>query len=140
MQAREIMTTPVIAVTPSATLGEASRLMTQHGFTTLPVVDEGGRLLGVVSEEDLVREGFPDPERPDEADPDGGVLLSGHRTAGTVMRTPGMAAAADLEVTELAHRMAAARLRSIPVVDSGVLVGIVTFQDVLRVVPAAGRP
>ncbi|WP_406632618.1 HPP family protein [Amycolatopsis sp. WGS_07] len=130
MHVRDIMTTPVIAVTPSASLAEASQLMTRHGFTALPVVDGRGRLLGLLNEEDVLRAGTPG-----EAGPDDGVILGGHRTAGSVMRTPGMAAAAGLEVSELAGRMAEAGVRSLPVLDDGILVGMVTFQDVLRAHP-----
>ena len=130
MQVRDIMTTPVIAVTPSASLPEASRLMTRHGFTALPVVDSQGRLLGLLNEEDVLRAGDPG-----EAGPDEGAMLGGHRTAASVMRTPGLGAAADLEIGELARRMTEAGVRSLPVLDNGILVGMVTLRDVLRARP-----
>lgn len=133
MHARDIMTTPVIAVTPSVPLPDAGRLMARHGFTALPVVDSHGRLLGLLTEEDVVRAGIPG-----EAGPDEGAMISGHRTAGSVMRTPPLGAAASLECAELARRMSEAGIRSLPVLDDGVLVGMVTFQDVLRALPAAG--
>ncbi|MQA12370.1 MAG: CBS domain-containing protein [Pseudonocardiaceae bacterium] len=53
MQARDIMNTPVIAVSPRATLVETAELLHAQGFTTLPVVNEGGRLVGIVSESDI---------------------------------------------------------------------------------------
>ncbi|MGV9292879.1 CBS domain-containing protein [Amycolatopsis sp. NPDC003676] len=133
MHARDIMTTPVIAVTSSAPLPEAGRLMARHGFTALPVVDTRGRLLGLLTEEDVIRAGIPG-----DVDPDAGAMIVGHRTAGSVVRTPGLGAAADLECGELARRMTEAGIRSLPVLNDGVLVGMVTFQDVLRVLPAAG--
>ncbi|MBB1152280.1 CBS domain-containing protein [Amycolatopsis dendrobii] len=133
MHARDIMTTPVIAVTPSVPLPEAGELMARHGFTALPVVDSSGRLLGLLTEEDVVRAGIPG-----DADPDAGAMISGHRTAGAVMRRPALGAAADLECGELARRMTEAGIRSLPVLDDGVLVGMVTLRDVLRVLPAAG--
>jgi CBS domain-containing protein len=133
MHARDIMTTPVIAVIATASLAEASRLMTRRGFTTVPVVDSRGGLLGQLSEQDLIRAGFPD-----EPDPDAGVMLGGHRIVASVMQAPDLAAAADLDVAELAHRMAEARVRALPVVEGDTLVGMVTYQDVLRVLPAAG--
>ncbi|MCG3754157.1 MULTISPECIES: HPP family protein [Amycolatopsis] len=133
MHARDIMTTPVIAVTASVPLPEAARLMARHGFTALPVVDSRGRLMGLLTEEDVIRAGIPGG-----ADPDAGAMLGGHRTAGAVMRTPALCAAADLDCGELARRMSEAGIRSLPVLDDGVLVGMVTFQDVLRVLPGAG--
>lgn len=133
MRAREIMTTPTFALTPSATLEEAARMMTAHGFTTMPVVDADGRLLGLLSEEDILRRPAP------PGDPDTGVMLDGGpRTAGSAMRTAGLAVPADTAVAELARRMTDAGVRSAPVVEGGHVVGMITFQDVLRAV--AGRP
>ncbi|MEV4050014.1 CBS domain-containing protein [Amycolatopsis sp. NPDC049688] len=133
MRAREIMTTPTFALTPSATLEEAARTMTAHGFTTMPVVDADGRLLGLLSEEDILRTPAP------PGDPDTGVMLDGApRTAGSAMRTTGLAVPAGTEVAELARRMTDAGVRSAPVVEGGHVVGMITFHDVLRAV--AGRP
>lgn len=53
--ARELMTTPVVAVAPAATLGEAARLMHDKGIKRLPVVDGDGRVLGIVSRRDLLK-------------------------------------------------------------------------------------
>jgi CBS domain-containing protein len=127
MRAREIMTTPTFALTPSATLEEAAETMTHHGFTTMPVVDVDGKLLGLVSEADILR--VPAPP----GDPDTGVMLDGGpRTAGSVMRQAGPAVPGDIEVRELARMMTDADVRSAPVVEGGHVVGMVTFQDVLR--------
>ncbi|MEU5266574.1 CBS domain-containing protein [Amycolatopsis sp. NPDC021455] len=127
MRAREIMTTPTFALAPSATLEEAVEMMSAHGFTTMPVVDADGRLLGLLSEEDILR------TPPPPGDPDTGVMLDGRsRTAGSVMRTTGLAVPADTDVRELARWMTDAGVRSAPVVEDGHVVGMITFQDVLR--------
>ncbi|MGW4059933.1 CBS domain-containing protein [Amycolatopsis sp. NPDC004747] len=127
MRARDIMTTPTFALAPTATLGEAAETMTAHGFTTMPVVDADGRLLGVLSEVDILRSPAP------PGDPDTGAMLDGGpRTAGSVMRTTGLAVPPDTDVRELARRMTDAGVRSAPVVEGGHVVGMVTFQDVLR--------
>ncbi|MET8997519.1 CBS domain-containing protein [Amycolatopsis sp. Hca4] len=127
MRARDIMTTPTFALAPTATLEEAAKVMTAHGFTTMPVVDADGRLLGLLSEVDILR--VPAPP----GDPDTGVLLDGGpRTVGAVMRTSGLAVPADTDVGELARRMTDAGVRSAPVVEGGHVVGMITFQDVLR--------
>ncbi|MEV4603373.1 CBS domain-containing protein [Amycolatopsis sp. NPDC049253] len=138
MQTHDIMTTPVIAVTPSASLAEAASVMTEHGFTTLPVVDQAAKLVGLVSEVDLVQSGFPSGSTA-TGDPDTGAMLGRHRTVATVMRSPGLAVPGGLDPTELAHRMTEAGVRALPVVDNGILVGMVTFRDVLRAVPATGN-
>ena len=127
MRAREIMTTPTFALAPSATLDEAAEMMTAHGFTTMPVVDAEGRLLGLLSEADILR------TPPPPGDPDTGVMLDGGpHTAGSVMRTTGLAVPADTDVRELARRMTDAGVRSAPVVEGGHVVGMINFQDVLR--------
>ncbi len=53
--AREVMTTPVITVGPDASLGEAARLMHRRGVKRLPVVNGGGRILGILSRADLLK-------------------------------------------------------------------------------------
>ena len=127
MRARDIMTTPTFALTPSASLEEAAEMMSAHGFTTMPVVDADGQLLGLVSEEDILRAPAA------SGDPDTGVMLDGGpRTAESVMRTSGLAVPADTDVRELARRMTDAGVRSAPVVEGGHVVGMITFQDVLR--------
>ena len=127
MRARDIMTTPTFALTPSATLDEAAAVMTGHGFTTMPVVDADGRLLGLLSEVDILR--APEPA----GDPETGVMLDSRpRTAASVMRTSGLAVPAGTDVGVLARRMTEAGVRSAPVVEGGRVVGMITFQDVLR--------
>ncbi|MBE1495682.1 CBS domain-containing protein [Amycolatopsis lexingtonensis] len=127
MRARDIMTTPTFALTPSATLDEAAEMMTGHRFTTMPVVDADGRLLGLLTEADILL--TPEPS----GDPDTGVMLdSKPRTAGAAMRTTGLAVPAGTDVRELARQMTDAGVRSAPVVEGGRVIGMVTFQDVLR--------
>ncbi|QRP50360.1 HPP family protein [Amycolatopsis sp. FDAARGOS 1241] len=140
METRDIMSTPVLAVTPSASLAEAAREMLCRGFTSLPVVDAGGRLVGVVDEADLVRAGFPDPARELGNADRRATPAAGSDTVEAVMHTPGVAVPADLDPAELARRMTDAGVRALPVVEHELLVGVVTFQDVLRVLPAAGQP
>jgi CBS domain-containing protein len=53
--AAEVMTTPVVTVSPDATVAAAARLLARHGIKRLPVVDDDGRLVGIVSRADLLR-------------------------------------------------------------------------------------
>lgn len=50
------MTTPVVTVAPSTTVHDAAALLAERGFTALPVVDDHDRLVGIVTEADLVRD------------------------------------------------------------------------------------
>ncbi len=117
MRARDIMTTPTIAVTPSATLEEAAKVMAANRFTTLPVVTQA-----------------PGPA----GDPDTGAMLGGQvRTAGAAMRRSGFGVVPDTEVSDLAGRMSDAGMRSAPVIEGGRVVGMVTLGDVLRALGGA---
>src|SRR5580700_9684580 len=55
MLARDVMTTPVVSVTPATRTRDAIELMLSHHLSGLPVVDEAGKLVGILSEGDFVR-------------------------------------------------------------------------------------
>ena len=55
MRAHQIMTRPVITVTPDTTIVEAAKIMLKHHISGLPVVDATGKLTGIVSEDDFIR-------------------------------------------------------------------------------------
>jgi CBS domain-containing protein len=97
-----------------------------RGFTAAPVVDAAGQLVGIVSEADLVGS----PVVPDwwlvqrEPDP----------TVEQIMTSPPTTMRSGDDLADVVAVMLDARIRSIPIVDDGELVGIVTRRDVLRVV------
>lgn len=131
MQVREVMTTPAVAVTPTATIGEAIAVLAGRGITTLPVVDDAGRLLGLLTEDDVIQATyFPDPRS--DGGPDAGVSLSGGVTVRAIMRRPAAGTHPDTDITALAEGMLERRIRSIPVLERGRVIGIVTWQDLLR--------
>src|SRR5215469_3280368 len=59
MRARDVMSAPVITVTPDDAVKYAANLLASRGYTALPVVDGDDRLIGIVTEADLVRDRFP---------------------------------------------------------------------------------
>lgn len=62
MLVREVMTTRVVTVRPETSAKEAIQALDGNGITSMPVVDGAGRLVGVVSEADVLREALlPDP-------------------------------------------------------------------------------
>jgi CBS domain-containing protein len=133
MRARDIMTTPVIAVRPETPIKEAAATLAEHGFTALPVIDADDRLIGIVTEADLVRDRVPrDPRalcHPGEAMPTVATT-----TVGEVMTTPAVAMGPGSDVAVLARALLDAGHRSMPIVDSARLVGIVTRRDIVRVI------
>jgi CBS domain-containing protein len=138
MRARDIMTTPVITVRPATPIKEAAALLAAHGFTALPVVDDENRLIGIVTEADLVRDRVPrDPRalcHPGEELPT--VATS---AVGEVMTTPVVAMGPGTDVAVLARALLDAGYRSMPIVDGARPVGIVTRRDIVRVIARDDR-
>ena len=134
MRARDIMTSPVIAVRAGTTVQDAAALLAARGFTALPVVDDDDRLIGIVTEADLVRDRFPrDPRSLIHGTPHTEAVPAA-RTVGEVMTTPVTAMGAGTDIADLTMVLLDARLRSMPIVDGSRLIGIVTRRDLVRVV------
>ncbi len=118
---QDVMTTEVVVAYPTTPVKQAAGLLTQHGVSALPVTDGQGRVLGVVSEADLLGGGQRLADRQAAA------------TAGEVMASPAVTVNPQATVTEAARRMQASGVKRLPVVaGSGRLVGIVSRADLLR--------
>ena len=125
MRARDVMTSPVITLRPDAPSQAAAALLCSHGFTSAPVVDAAGTLVGIASEADLLRGRIV---------PDGWVVAPERDSTVEEVMTPAPAAMRpEADLADVVALMLDARLRSVPLVDDGKLVGIVTRRDVLRV-------
>lgn len=130
LRVADLMTIDVVTVTPEHTLGEAWDLMREHHIRHLPVVDEAGRLVGLVTHRDLLAAATSSLTFP--AEHDRVFLLGGHRVA-EVMETHLSTATADDPAPDVGERMARHRIGCVPVVDTeGRLVGIVTETDYLH--------
>lgn len=132
MLVRDIMSTPTIAITSDASIAEAAATMASRGFTSLPVTDQDGRLLGLLTEADIVSGVTAAGEG--RSDPDTGVMLT-HRPnlVAALMRPAPVVTSPGIGVFDLAETMVARQLRSVPVLSGGKLVGIVTLRDLIRV-------
>jgi CBS domain-containing protein len=128
MRARDIMTTPAVCVRSSTPFGEVAAILTEHGFTAVPVVDDGDRLIGLVSEADLIRERFGLRAHP----PIGDGETQPRSTAGEVMTSPVEFVRPEATLSALAKCMITGRRHSVPVVEGGRVVGVVTRRDVVR--------
>lgn len=127
MRARDIMTTPPVCVRPSTPLAEVAAVLADNGFTAAPVVDERGRLVGIVSEADLIRERFglhPQRGADEPAEP--------RATARAVMTTPVEFVRPETTLSALAKCMVTGRRRCAPVVEGDRVVGVVTRRDVVQ--------
>jgi CBS domain-containing protein len=128
MRAQDIMTSPVVTVRPDTPLKQAAALLAERGFTALPVTDADDRLVGIVSEADLVRDRIPHDPRHRGAV----VPAPRHALVGDVMTAPVTFAGVGADAAELAAMMLDYHLRSVPIVDDDRVVGIVTRRDLVR--------
>jgi CBS domain-containing protein len=126
---REIMSSPAVVVPPETTVKAAAALLAAHGFTCLPVVTGDGRLVGVVSEAELLAGRFPPDPRVPIADRVDRVLGA---TVGDVMVRDVLVAHPQEGVADLLTVLRSADVRSLPVVDDGVVVGVATYRDLVR--------
>ena len=121
MKIRELMRTAVVTVTEVTSLGDATRLMMRHQIRHLPVV-RGNRLVGILSERDILHYRALTSFREDwQQSPVTAAMVATMQTAGP-----------DDSLTEVAGRLANARIGAMPIVDCGALIGLVTVSDVLQ--------
>ncbi|MEU3744144.1 MULTISPECIES: CBS domain-containing protein [Streptomyces] len=133
----EVMTHDVVTAAPETRFKQIARLFADHDVSAVPVVDADRRLLGVVSEADLLR---TTAELPDLEGRWAGVrLLSQERglpdaeTAAQLMTSPAVTAQANWNLVETARTMQRSGVKRLPVTDeTGRLVGIISRSDLLR--------
>ena len=141
---KDVMTSTVVAVKETAGFKHIVNVMLRRGVSAFPVLDADDRVVGVISEADLLlKEVGPEPF----TGPAKSVLATGRRgerakasglTAGELMSKPAVTIGPDATVAQAAKLMYARRVKRLPVVaDDGRLVGIVSRVDVLSVF---GRP
>lgn len=132
MLVRELMSSSAVTVSPSLRLKAALQLLAEHDITSLPVVSPSGRILGVVSEADLIRD-LVAPDRraqviPTDKEPLRGSVVEDVMTAHAVTVTPNT----DLETA--VDLMTSTSVKSLPVVDErGVVRGVLSRRDVVQV-------
>jgi CBS-domain-containing membrane protein len=131
MQTRDIMTSPVVTVTPDTALKDAAATLVEHGINAAPVVTEDRRLLGIVSEADLLG-----PDAPQHPGAGGGRSPDRRRprTVQEVMTPAVYTIPEDADAAAAGRLLRRHGLKSIPVVTNGLVVGIVARRDLLRLV------
>ena len=132
---KDVMTTEVVAVRRETTFKEMAAVLRRYRVSALPVVDDAGRVLGVVSEADLLaKEALSDPGPVAELVHRRDVRKAEGLTAGDLMTSPPVTATPDDPVEQAARMMHFMRVKRLPVVNSdGQLVGIISRADVLAV-------
>jgi CBS domain-containing protein len=140
MKVQDLMTRSVLTGRPDTPLKDAAALLSEHRISGLPVVDDERRVLGVLSEGDVIfkesgiregRHGFL--ERLLAVPPTGLELKIAARTVGEAMSAPALTIGPRRPVTEAATTMIEEGVNRLPVVDDEErLVGIVTRADLVR--------
>ncbi|MFF8598010.1 CBS domain-containing protein [Streptomyces sp. NPDC015232] len=133
----DVMTKKVVAVLPDADFKEIVTTMQRWQVTAVPVVEGEGRVVGVVSEADLLlKEEFHDHrlglvEQLRRLD---ATAKAGARRAGDLMTSPAVTVAPEASLPQAARLMATHHVKRLPVVDTGgVIQGIVSRSDLLKV-------
>ena len=117
MIARDIMTSNVCTIRPEASAQEAAQLLSQKRISGLPVVNPDGRIIGIVTEADIISK----------------VNQEGLRVA-DIMSHEVIAVDEETSVSEIASLLANRRIKRVPVVEKGKLVGIVSRADIVNAV------
>ena len=110
----------VTTVAPDASVAEAVSMLRVHNIGALVVSNDGTTVAGIISERDIVR----------ALASDGADTLS--QTVGDLMVTEVFTCGTKAQVAELMELMTAKRVRHVPVVDDGALVGIISIGDVVK--------
>jgi CBS domain-containing protein len=134
----EVMAREVIAVRPDTSLQTAAELMLEQGISGMPVVDDEGQLVGMLSKTDVVRHQLDEDAAPVGTLPSGQHLLEG-TIVEDVMTPRVLAVREGASLADAAKIMVTAGVHRVPVVNrKGALAGLITTSDIVRWV--AGLP
>lgn len=143
MHVKDAMTADVITVGPEVSVHKAARLMSDHGVSGLPVVEADGRLIGIVTEGDLIlRQAAPRARHWWHrffADPDAlarDYQKAAGTTVGEVMTRAVVSVSPSLGIDTAARILHDRGLRRVPVVRDGRLVGILARGDLVKALAA----
>ena len=144
MKVEDIMSKDVITVTPKTSVHGAARLMVDHAISGLPVVDDMGNVVGIVSEGDLILQEKPRQRLPwwrvffGDAERLAREYQKAHGiTVAEVMTRSLITVSPDLSIESVALILDQHRIRRVPVVADSQLVGIVSRGDLIKALSVA---
>jgi CBS domain-containing protein len=139
MRVEDVMTVDVVTVKPETSLKDMARGLSRSRISGMPVVDDDGRVIGVISEADLLAKEQSEPDqragtiarlvKRDEGEEPSRLDAT---TVGEAMTTPAIIIEAHWPVAIAADQMLERGINRLPVVQQGRLVGIVTRADLVR--------
>jgi CBS domain-containing protein len=144
MNAREVMTSPVISATADTPVREIAQLLLKNHISAIPILDKSGAPIGMVSEGDLI--GRVQTESNERREWRLALLAEGEslssdflsnlvrpeRVASEVMSRPVVTVEEHTDTAEIARLLAAYRIKRVPVVRNGQVIGIVSRENLLR--------
>ncbi|MDR5867491.1 CBS domain-containing protein [Halomonas koreensis] len=139
MRAADVMTPHVITVSPDSEVRQIASLLLEHGISAVPVVDDDQRLLGIVSEGDLIRR-LENEDTPHSwwlrlfasGDQAADYVRTHGRLAGEIMTPDPVSVDEDAPLHEIASLLEKRRIKRVPVIRDGRVVGIVSRSNLLR--------
>lgn len=112
LTAQDVMTRAVITVSPDSHVEEAAERMVRHRITGLPVLDDGGAVVGMISDFDVIGKRGP--------------------LVRDIMTTQVISVSPDTDLDEIGNILTGKHIRRLPVVLAGKLVGVVSRGDVIK--------
>jgi CBS domain-containing protein len=146
MRARDVMASPVITVKPTSSIQEVAQIFVDRQISGAPVVDDAGRLAGIVSEGDLLHRAETGTERRRSW---WLHLLTGPETLAAeyvrerspkvadVMTRDVITVGPDTPLRDIAQTLEKRRIKRVPVVENGQVVGIVSRANLIRAIASA---
>ncbi len=144
MLIKDIMTKQIVTVSTEDTVEKCANLLMEHKFSGLPVLDSAGELVGIVTEGDLIRRASR-IKAPAALALLGGHIYLGHpqkfideikramsQKAGDLMSKKIIKASPEDDVEDAATLMIEKKIKRLPVIENGKLVGIVSRRDIMN--------
>lgn len=147
MRAQDVMTPNVVTVAPDTTISQLARLLLERNISAAPVVNEQGRLVGIVSEGDLLGRGeIAGRVRPSwwlqlfrtETEQAREYAKAHAKRVEDVMTRNVVTVSEDAGIADIADLLEKNRIKRVPVLREGRIVGIVSRADLVRVLAAKG--
>lgn len=130
MFVRDEMSSPVVTVPPDMPFQDALRLMQQQNFRRLPVVDDKGKLVGIVAERDLL---YASPSPATSLSVWEMNYMLSKIKVNRLMTPEVITTTPDTTIEDAAHSMVVNRIGGLPVVEGGKVVGIITETDIFKI-------
>lgn len=144
MKARDIMTTDVISVAPGTKIADAAKLLLEKHLNGLPVIDQDGKLVGIICQSDLIFQQKKIPVPTVFTFMDGLFPLTSYKdiekevkkiaaaTVSAAMVPSPFTVEPDTSLEDIATIMVRHNVHTLPVVEGGRIVGVIGKEDVLR--------